>query len=283
MIGRESPAVSVIIPVCNRRELLRRALQSVVNQSFADFECIVVDDCSKEDLASIPELKAPCIHYSKLPVRSGVSRARNTGVSEARAPWIAFLDSDDEWHPAKLRMQMEWTSGHPSWQILQCEEKWIRNGTRVNPPKTHRKKEGDIFAVSLLRCMITPSSVLMRKSLFEKTGGFNESLPACEDYDLWLRITSRHPVGLVDRILLTRYGGHADQLSATFPVLDRFRIRSMLGLIEQGTLSSEQAELVKVQLEKKATIVACGYKKRGNLEAYEKYHAIARRFGNRTT
>lgn len=253
-----------------------------MNQTFRGYECIVVDDCSVEDLMSIPELETSArFHYKKLPVRSGVSKARNSGAEEARAPWIAFLDSDDEWLPGKLQMQLEWAASRPSCQILQCEEMWIRHGIRVNQPKTHRKREGDIFAASLERCMITPSSVLLRKELFTKTGGFNESLPACEDYDLWLRITSHHPVGLVDRILLKRYGGHGDQLSATVPILDRFRIRSMLGLMNRQTLSPGQVELVRRQIEKKATIVAHGYKKRGNREYYEKYHAIAERFGNR--
>jgi len=168
---------------------------------------------------------------------------------------------------------------NPQYRILQTREAWIRNGVRVNPPATHEKKEGDLFAVSLKRCMITPSSVMMQKTLLEEVGGFNEALPACEDYDLWLRITARYPVGLIDEILLRRYGGHDDQLSATVPVLDRFRIRSMIGLLESGALTNEQADLTRRELAARADICANGYRKRGKKELYEQYRTIARQFG----
>jgi len=275
-----TPIISVIIPVYNRREKLERALVSVFEQTFSDFECIVVDDGSTDDCAELPLLRERHLRFIRLPVRSGVSAARNIGVRHAQGTWIAFLDSDDEWFPEKLRRQHEYINRYPTYRILQTRELWIRRGVRVNPPKTHLKREGDLFFVSLERCMITPSSVMLRKDLFEETGGFNESLPACEDYDLWLRITSRFPVGLVDEPLMVRYGGHDDQLSATVPILDRFRIRSMLDLLEKRVLTPEQTEACTKQLLKKTRIIASGYKKRGKRKLYERYHAIEQRFGN---
>ncbi|MBN1577046.1 MAG: glycosyltransferase family 2 protein [Chitinispirillaceae bacterium] len=271
--------VSVIIPVYNRVKLLERAVTSVLQQSFHDFECIVIDDGSDDGCGGLPCFKDPRLRYLRLPDHVGVSRARNHGVSDATASWIAFLDSDDEWLPEKLERQMEWTAGHPSYLIFQTREEWIRNGVRVNPPQTHEKRGGDLFAVSLERCMITPSSVMLRKELFIEYGGFNEAMPACEDYDLWLRITAHHPIGLVDEVLLRRYGGHGDQLSATVPQLDRFRIRSLLGLLSGGNLTTDQAILVKRQLIRKATICANGYKKRGNSEFGKRYETIAGAYG----
>jgi hypothetical protein len=163
-------------------------------------------------------------------------------------------------------------------RISQTKEIWVRNGRRVNPPLTHEKKQGYIFEQSLHRCMITPSSVMMQKSLFHEAGGFNESLPAGEDYDLWLKITCSHSIGLIDEFLLTRYGGHRDQLSATVMGLDRFRIRSIIDLLNSTKLSEEQDVLARRELAKKSNIVAHGFRKRGRTEEYERYRRIASDF-----
>jgi glycosyltransferase involved in cell wall biosynthesis len=278
------PSVAVIIPTYNRAALIERAVQSVLGQTFRDFELVIVDDGSTDGTAEMPLLKnsdprEPRLHYTRLPENRGVSAARNAGVTATSAPWIAFLDSDDEWLPEKLRQQVRWTIEHPDMHIVQTREIWIRRGTRVNPPKTHEKSAGDLFAASLERCMITPSSVMLRRTLFQSMGGFNESLPACEDYDLWLRVTCRCPAGLVDEYLLKRYGGHADQLSATVPVLDRFRIRSVIDLLASNVLTDEQKVLARKNLLKRAHIVAQGYIKHGKKEEYEQYQEIIAHYG----
>jgi glycosyltransferase involved in cell wall biosynthesis len=277
------PLVTVIIPTYNRASLLGRAANSVLAQTYNDYECIVVDDASSDGTDQLDIFKAPApgIRYMKLPARGGVSKARNAGVAEASGRWIAFLDSDDEWHPRKLEKQIQWHCDNPGFAVSQTKEFWVRRGTRVNPPKTHEKKEGYIFEQSLKRCMVTPSSVMLERTLFLDTGGFDESLPACEDFDLWLRITCRLPVGLVNEYLLTRYGGHADQLSATVMGLDRFRIQSISSLLNSKNLSPEQTALAQSELAKKAGIVANGYKKRGNREEYERYSRIAETFSDR--
>jgi glycosyltransferase involved in cell wall biosynthesis len=276
-----SPDVAVIIPTFNRAAVLARAIRSVLDQSFRNFELVVVDDGSTDNTADLQVLRGndPRLRFLRLPENRGVAAARNAGVRETTAPRIAFLDSDDEWFPAKLARQFEWMVQNAGSCICQTRELWIRRGVRVNPPKTHDKTGGDLFAASIERCMITPSSVMLSRELFERAGGFNESFPACEDYDLWLRVTSRHPVGLVDDYLLKRYGGHADQLSSTVPVLDRFRIRSLLALIEGGTLAGAQRSAAVLGLVKRATILAHGYQKRGNTEEYEQYQGIIDRFG----
>ena len=273
------PFVAVVIPVHNRRLLLGRAIASVLGQRFRDFECIIVDDGSDDGSGSLPCLADPRITVIRVPFQRGVSAARNTGVAASTAPWIAFLDSDDEWLPEKLERQAAWVRHNQQFRILQTREAWIRNGVRVNPPATHEKTGGDLFSASLERCMITPSSVMMHRELLAEVGGFNEAMPACEDYDLWLRITARYPVGLVDEILLRLYGGHGDQLSATVAILDRFRIRSMLGLLEGTLLTDTQTALVRRQLVIRAAICANGYLKRGKEELYEQYRTIARKYG----
>jgi len=273
------PTISVIIPVYNRSTLLSRAVQSVLKQTFKDFELIIIDDCSDENLETLAVLNSDSrIIFQRLPWRSGVSFARNTGVHRSGGKWVAFLDSDDEWQKEKLAQQIKWLDLHPSYEIMQSREVWIRNGKRVNSPKTHEKSEGDLFDASLDRCMITPSSVILSRKLFDEHHGFNESLPACEDYDLWLRICSHKPVGLIDQHLLTRYGGHDDQLSGSISILDRFRVRSILQLIEHTPLTDEQYRMAVSVLVKKTFIIAQGYLKRKNEELYERYIAIARRF-----
>jgi glycosyltransferase involved in cell wall biosynthesis len=277
------PHVSVIIPTYNRRSLLARAVSSVLCQSFTDLEVIIVDDASDDsteclDIFSNRHSIVP-VRYVRLDSHRGVSAARNRGVLESTGAWIAFLDSDDEWFPGKLARQKTWHDANLSYRISQTKEIWIRNGRRVNPPLSHEKKQGYIFEQSLKRCMITPSSVMMRKELFLEAGGFNESLPACEDYDLWLKITCANPVGLIDEHLMTRYGGHADQLSNAVMALDRFRIRSILDLLKSGILAADQDRLARRELGVKSDIVANGFAKRGRKVEYERYRRIATDFG----
>jgi glycosyltransferase involved in cell wall biosynthesis len=274
------PLISVIIPVYNRKDLLPRAIKSVLNQSYTDLEVIIIDDCSTDGTSDL-DLGSPDkrISHYRQPIRSGVSKARNDGVLRAKGEWLAFLDSDDEWLREKLTLQTQWILAHPNVEIVQTKEIWIRNGTRVNPPQTHDKFGGDLFEASLDRCMITPSSVILSRKLFDLVGGFNESLPACEDYDLWLRICLSQRVGLIDEYLLIRYGGHADQLSSNVIILDRFRIRSILQLLEHNRLNDTQRTQAVATLVKKATLVANGYLKRGNQDLYERYISISKRFG----
>ncbi len=276
------PLVSVIIPVFNRKQLLQRAVSSVVDQKFKDYELIVVDDGSTDGL-EISGLNIPAgvkFSFCQNRLNTGVSHARNKGVSHSSGKYVAFLDSDDQWHPQKLGTQIHWMKSNPEYEICQTREVWIRNGLRVNPPATHEKIAGDLFEASLYRCMITPSSVLMTARLFNEYGGFNESLPAAEDYDLWLRITSRYRVGLLDSYLLTRFGGHPDQLSTRTKAIDRYRIRALLDIYKQKDLSPQRKQKVREILVKKALILANGCKKRGKKETYEHYKAIVEQYSS---
>src|SRR4030095_47562 len=122
------------------------------------------------------------------------------------------------------------------------EEIWLRNGVRVNPHRKHCKAGGDIFARSLDLCLVSPSAVVMRRELFARMGGFDESFPACEDYDLWLRGAAVMPVCLIDTPLVIKRGGHADQLSRQFWGMDRFRVTALCKLLQSGVLSEEQRQ-----------------------------------------
>jgi glycosyltransferase involved in cell wall biosynthesis len=270
------PQVSVIIPTYNRGWVIREAIDSVLAQDFTDFELIVVDDGSTDDTGRILDSYGQDLTVLQQPNR-GVSAARNQGVGAAAGQLIAFLDSDDLWLPRKLSVQVDFFSSHPDAMINQTEEIWIRNGVRVNPKTRHQKFSGLIFERSLELCLVSPSAVMMRRSLFDQVGLFDEDLPACEDYDLWLRISWRFPVHLIETPLIIKRGGHADQLSKA-PGLDKFRIQSLQKLIESGQLSEDSYRAAVQTMLDKCAIYAGGCRKRGKDQEAEYYEELASRY-----
>jgi len=261
------PEVSVIIPTHNRCELVREAIASVCAQTHRDFELIVVDDGSDDGTRELVR-EFPTVRYTFQENR-GVSAARNRGVTLSRGRLLAFLDSDDFWQPRKLEMQAAFFTAHPEARICQTEELWLRNGVRVNPHQKHCKPSGDIFTRSLQLCLVSPSAVMMHRELFAQSGGFDESLPACEDYDLWLRIAAREPVYLIEEPLVVKRGGHADQLSHKFWGMDRFRVAALRKLLDSEILLPEQQRQAAAVLRTKCRILAHGARRRGkDSEAY---------------
>jgi glycosyltransferase involved in cell wall biosynthesis len=258
-----APLVSVIIPTYNRAWCVERAVDSVLTQTIRDVELVVVDDGSNDDTARRLAAYGPALQVISQANR-GVSAARNTGIAAARGRWIALLDSDDYWLPEKLKVQVDWLAAHPEYKICQTEEIWIRNGQQVNPKKRHLKFGGYIFERCLPLCLVSPSAVMIHRHLLRAVGGFDESLPACEDYDLWLRIACRHPIGLVEQPLIVKTGGHSDQLSRA-PELDKFRIRALAKILRSGDLSSAQYTAAWQMLAAKVEVYAGGCRKRGRV------------------
>jgi glycosyltransferase involved in cell wall biosynthesis len=267
------PLVSVIIPTYNRKGFLIEAITSVLDGSFCDYEVIVVDDGSTDGTAeAISELEDPIrYHYQS---NRGVSNARNTGVQLSGGKYIAFLDSDDLWQNMKLEFQVDFLANNPEFRICHSDEIWIRNGTRINQKDRHRKFSGDIFEKCLPLCIISPSSILMERSVFDDLGGFDETLPVCEDYDLWLRMTLRYVVGFVRDPLVIKRGGHPDQLSKAYWGMDRFRIRSLAGLVLRGDVNGTRREAVLEELRGKCKIVANGARRRGKEEEAKRYESL---------
>ena len=257
----KKPEVSVILPTYNRGWILKEALDSVLAQDFRYFELIVVDDGSTDNTPQILDSYHQDLMVVRQPNR-GVSAARNRGIAAAGGGLIAFLDSDDLWLPRKLSSQVVFFNSNPEAVINQTEEIWIRNGVRVNPKTRHLKPSGMIFEPSLALCLVSPSAVMMKRSLFDEVGLFDEDLPACEDYDLWLRISWRYPVHLIETPLIIKRGGHADQLSKA-PGLDKFRIQALKNIIESGHLEAESYQAAVRALQEKCAIFAGGCRKRG--------------------
>ena len=275
---KNRPLISVVIPTYNRGWIIAEAIESVLAQDFKNFQLIVVDDGSTDNTREIIRFyERDIILISQ--DRQGVSAARNSGIAAASGRFIAFLDSDDIWQPEKLSVQVEFFNKNPEVFICQTEEIWIKNGLRINPKKRHKKPSGMIFEPSLSLCLVSPSAVMMRQSLFDLVGLFDERLPACEDYDLWLRVGCRHPVFLIDTPLVVKRGGHADQLSAE-PGLDKYRIQSLKKILESALLTRTQHEAAAKILREKCAIYSLGCKKRDRFEEAAFYRRLASRYAS---
>ena len=264
--------ISVIIPTYNRCDLLKRAINSVIKQTITPKEIIIVDNGSTDQTYQMVSSLFPEINYF-IEKKRGVSAARNKGILESKSKWIAFLDSDDAWKPTKLEKQMEYSVfNQDKYRIIHTDETWYRNKKFLNQLKKHKKSGGNIFKNSLQLCCISPSSVVLKKQIFDDYGLFDENLEVCEDYDMWIRITAKEEVGFLDIPLVLKYGGHSDQLSKKFWGMDRFRIKSLEKNLKNEHFSKSQKINVLDTLIEKLTIVSNGALKRGNKEIFKKYN-----------
>ncbi|MCF7803849.1 MAG: glycosyltransferase [Candidatus Marinimicrobia bacterium] len=275
--------IAVVIPVYNRPDKVQRALNSVLNQTYPPKEILVTDDGSTDGTTAVLEKyhqsNPDLIRVFTHPDNNGVSTARNTAIKNSESRWIALLDSDDEWMPEKLERQVKYHKVHPELEVSQCNEIWVRNGKRVNKRDIHRKKGGRIFTESLKLCLVSPSAAVIHRPIFDEIGYFDESMPACEDYDFWLRVLVHYPIGLLDEPLLTRYGGHQDQLSAQYWGMDRWRVQAMEKHADKD-LPVEWKRALYKELIEKLEILHQGAEKRDKPVA-EEYQRKIERYGQR--
>ncbi|MDG2354540.1 MAG: glycosyltransferase family A protein [Paracoccaceae bacterium] len=263
--------VSVIIPTLNRRELIMRALDSVVSQTYPIHEIIVVDNGSTDNTIPMLSENYPFVKILK-EKRLGVSSARNAGIHAAKGDWLALLDSDDAWHTTKIERQLDcYSSIGKDYRLIHTSEIWYKNGKLLNQKKTHKKLGGNIFSECVRLCCISPSSSLIRRDIFSDVGYFDEELPACEDYDFWLRLSCREEVLFVDEPLTIKYGGHKDQLSKKYWGMDRFRVTALEKIINQGKLTEDQFNIAFQSLLLRLRIIHEGAKKRKNIKIEKMY------------
>lgn len=261
--------VDVIIPTFNRAEYLERSIQSVLNQTYKNFKLYIVDDGSTDKTSEVLRVFEDDLRVSILKqVNKGVSSARNLAVANSSSPWISFLDSDDEWLPNKLEKQFNFLKINSTCRFLHSEEIWIRNGVRVNPKIKHNKNSIDLFKRSLEFCLISPSTVVMKRDLFLEHGEFDETFIVCEDYDLWIQILAFEEIGFLPEFVTKKYGGHADQLSTKFVAMDYWRIKSMIKLLNRN-IDQVKKDLVMEEIKKKLPILLKGYEKHQNLEHHK--------------
>jgi glycosyltransferase involved in cell wall biosynthesis len=267
------PFFTAIIPTYNRWPVVKDAIDSILKQTFDDFELIIVDDGSTDETAQ--RLKGMhCNLRLIIQKNAGVSASRNAGIRKANGKWIAFLDSDDIWLPKKLESQNSYILSNPDTMILHCDEIWQRNGTRVNPKMRHRKagsgaeSRDSAFCRSLEMCLISPSTVVIKKDVFNKVGLFDEELPVCEDYDLWLRIMVHFTIHYLDQKLGVKKNSEnpshaASQLSASIKCQDIFRVDSLEKLTNNPSLPEDWVNMVLNEIVRKTEILTKGCIKRG--------------------
>ncbi len=282
----QAAPVSVVIATHNRREALEVAIDSILSQSRPPSEIIIVDDASDDDTASFLEsLGRFCgvisIKLHLLSNNSGVSHCRNLGAQSATSPWLAFLDSDDTWEPNKLEVQLTLAEANPELRLFYCDENWVRNGVKVNQQKQHQKLGGSIFAACVETCLIGVSTILISKSLFDEQKGFDETFPVCEDYDLWLRISSAESIGYSQEKLVTKNGGNNDQLSIRYLAMDQWRLRSLLKLYFSKNLSPCQMDLLRSAVISKSRILAKSFSKHKRLHHAEIFANIEQAFADK--
>ena len=201
--------VSIIIPTYNREKEIGRAVWSILQQTYVWYEIIIVDDGSTDNTEEvIRQFADDRIRYIQLETNQGPSHARNIGIKEALYDYIAFHDSDDEWMPDKLELQMcKMTQVSEMFGLVYCRMSGIaRDGSSrfVCPPLEYERSalEGSMFKILLRQNAIGTPTMLVRKECLEKVGGFKEGLNCLEDWELILRIARNYQIGFVDEILL---------------------------------------------------------------------------------
>lgn len=259
--------ISIVIPTYNRARYLSRAIDSVLDQTLPPDELIIVDDGSTDNTAGIV---AGVTSRASFPVHfirqenKGASSARNLGIQQARGDILCFLDSDDWWDKKKIELQLPLLLENSNILITHTREIWFRNGVRVNQKKKHAPGSGAIFSACLRMCVVGMSTVMVKREIFDQYGVFDESLPCCEDYDLWLRIAHERQFLLVEHPLTLKEGGREDQLSVRYRLgMDRYRIQALCKLLESKVLTDEQYNETLVELNRKCTIYGKGCIKHG--------------------
>jgi len=266
------PMITVIIPTYNRYDMLVEAVESVLAQTYSHFEIIVVDDGSTDQTPDLFHSAYPRITYI-YQVNQGPASARNRGVRSALGDWVAFLDSDDLWKPDKLEHQVNALEHHPHYAIAYTGEEWIRNGKPVVQRNYQAKYSGWIYPHCLERCIVGLSTVMMHRSIWESVGGMDESLPAAEDYDLWLRLAWLHPFLLIDMPLVIKRDGHPGQLSHQWG-LDCYRVKSLEKMMSEPLLISPLKNITRYELCRKCEVLIKGFQKHYKNEEAEYYKQL---------
>ena len=205
--------VSVIIPTYNRAGTIKRSVESVLNQTYDKLEVIIVDDGSTDNTSEVVEsIKDDRVRYIKLEKNQGVSHARNYGVSQAKYDMIAFHDSDDAWRKDKLEKQIKKYNENPDAVLVYCAYENHKENFSIRFPSEDEnveELEGDIYYYLILRNTIGAPTIFMRKDIFNKIGGFDESFPTIEDWDFAIKASKLGKISYVNEALMDVY--HCDK------------------------------------------------------------------------
>jgi len=262
--------VSVIIPTYNRASLVKEAIESVLSQTYDNFEIIVIDDGSTDNTRELLGPYKNKINYIFMK-NMGVSAARNEGIKKSKGDYITFLDSDDLWSANKLEEEIKYFDENPKAKVCYTDEIWFRNGARVNPRKKHYKPSGEIFLELLPLCRISASSIMIKREVIEDIGLFDDTMPVCEDYDYWLRIALKYTICFIDQPLIIKRNGLGQNLSQMYCGMDMFRVKSMENILKNNKVINEYKKEIFNEIIKKSKILKGGAIKRGKMFRFIKY------------
>ena len=209
------PRVSVVIPTYNRQNLVVEAVESVLAQTFKDFEIIVVDDGSTDDTSSRMQPYLDRLTYN-LQKNKGVAAARNTGIGLAQGEFVCFLDSDDLWEPFKLETQVRFADTHPEYALISTEIQGFdvdRKAVGQYKSAMYEIRNGFVLEQLLIGNWIQTSTVMLRRKCLDEVGGFDEDIGQYgEDWLLWMRVASRFPMYFLPEPLVS-YRVHPGRLT----------------------------------------------------------------------
>lgn len=251
--------VSVIIPVYNRIDTLKSAIESVLCQTYREIEIIVVDDGSDLDIKTALKPYLSKIQYIRNESNLGVSSARNLGIKVSTGEYVALLDSDDLFLPFKLELQLS-SMIDKNLSISHTDEFWYKADRFINKQKKHEAYGGHVLEKILDFCRISPSSLLFKKDILNTTGLFDESMRVCEDYDLFLRFALFFEIDYINTKAIIKRAVTDDQLSASINHIESVRLKSLSGFYKNyaSHMNFSQTEAVKNELKRKYKIVENG-------------------------
>jgi glycosyltransferase involved in cell wall biosynthesis len=296
---------SVVVPTCNKREQVAQALQSALAQTYRNFEIAIVDDGSTDgtpahvfrtfgaepkaiDIVSHlnPAALRPFFHHFvhdgvtfkyHYHTNRGLAAARNRGIRHARGSYVAFLEAEDRWDPTHLETQLAFLEANQGARISRVGEHPGRTCPRGRRPGRAERASGWLFASALENCPASISCAVIHRSCFTECGAFDENLPACEDYDLWLRLSARFPIYYVDGPEVVHRSPRAE-ISPHAWTWDRFRVYALEKSFQSGHLDPEQRFLVSQEIVRRCERLVDGFRRQKSEERANFYERKRRRF-----
>jgi glycosyltransferase involved in cell wall biosynthesis len=297
--------VSVVVPTHNKKEMVTEAIESVLAQSYRDCELIVVDDGSTdgtplhvfstfgaqpeaiEILSKMnPNAVRPFSHsfaHDGIPIQyhyianRGLSAARNRGIKFAHGSCVAFLEAEDLWNPAHLETHATFHEENDWARVSHIGECHVRDRSRAGKARKAPPASGWIFQQALETSPICISAAMAHRTCFAECGGFDENLPACEDYDLWLRFAARYPIHFLEGTEIVRRSSRFQSSNRSW-TWDRYRVYALEKSFQSGKLNAEQRLLVAEEIVKKCERLVEGFKRQKSEERANFYERKRKRF-----